>query len=269
MTTNPNTTITLDENQLLQMLATIQGRSVEDLRSLITAPERPSVAEQIAAFLPKLSERTRETYAVHLRRLLRGVPPVCDQACAPCLKRHYAEDPDHPGKRFEHYECTCRCHKCVDSRISIEPLGDAIVGPDVYTRELVEQLATVARRYAVKRGLGDNAKRAKRGLPPKRAEGRNAAETAINVMSALFKNAADHMSKANPALDVRKPKRNPKERRTLVPFELAELHYVTATGGDDPDLDLLRCRSLERGSRRRTLACRCCRCMRTRLGRRA
>jgi hypothetical protein len=47
------------------------------------------------------------------------------------------------------------------------------------------------------------------------------------------------MTKANPTLDVREPKRNPKERRTLSVFELAELHDVTATGGDDPKLDVL------------------------------
>lgn len=239
MTTNPDTIDPAEIERAVRLLAATKNMSIESFESFLAAQAGPRVADDIAGCLPKLTERTRETYAVHYRRLLRGVPPVCDQSCEPCLKRKVIVDPAFPGRRFDGYECTCPCSKCVDSRISIAPLGDQFAGPAVYTKSLVEELAEVARRYAVKRGIVDNRKRAKKSKPAKRAEGRNAAETAINALSTLFRHAAAHMNGANPAHQFERPKRNPKERRALMPFELAELHLVTATGGDDPELDLL------------------------------
>lgn len=85
--------------------------------------------------------------------------------------------------------------------------------------------------------LGHRA-RASHGKPAKRGDGHNAAETAIGAMRSLLAAVEDHCD-PQAALDVKKPHRNPREKRSIRPSELVELHVVTASGGDDPELDVL------------------------------
>jgi len=79
------------------------------------------------------------------------------------------------------------------------------------------------------------------------------AETnAITTARAFFRLAVqDGLIRSNPAAAVRKPRRNPRERRALTPGEIADLDQVARTRSDDPELDTLLVRfHLETGARR-------------------
>jgi integrase/recombinase XerC len=72
--------------------------------------------------------------------------------------------------------------------------------------------------------------------------GRNAAENLISALRCLYQRAADDgliEEKDNPARKVAKPRRMPSTRRALTDKELSEINQVTATTGDDPELDAL------------------------------
>ncbi len=240
MTTIQNPTNIAADDQF-EALAASLGIDRAELERRLATPARPApttVAVHVADYLAPLGKATRDTYATHLLRMVRGVGPVCDQKCEPCLLRSLTRR-HIDGSMVEDYICTCTCGECRRSHIVIPPLGDRIVGPDVYTRNLVENLATVARRYAIKSGIIDNRGRAARGLPSKKADGHNAAETSIAAFRSLFATALEHLDNENPASKVPKPRRDTKERRPMQPFELAELHLLTASGGNDPELDLL------------------------------
>ncbi len=230
-----------DQEVALAALAKSLGIGVNELRRRVTAPavgDAPTVAAHVDVYLARLTPATRETYSTHLLRMVRGVGPVCDQTCEPCLERRLPML-HVDGSHVEDYVCTCRCNACTSSRITIPALGNCAVGPDVYTKDLVHDLAAVARRYAIKSGIVDNRRRAQRGLPMKKGDGHNAAETAVAAMRSLYATASAHLDGKNPAQQVPKPRRDPKERRPMQPFELAELHLITATGGNDAELDLL------------------------------
>jgi integrase len=222
----------------LATLAASMGIDVAELAKRIGTPavDAPTVAEHVSTYLARSTPTTRDTYSTHLLRMVRDVGPVCDQTCEPCLQRELPRQ-HVDGSMVEDYVCRCDCKPCVSSRITIPALGGRIVGTDVYTLELTRDLAAVARRYAVKSGVVDNRGRARRGLPAKRADGHNAEESAIAALRSLFTSGAAYLGAANPAKAVRKPRRDPKERRPMQPFELAELHLVTVTGGNDPELD--------------------------------
>ncbi len=224
----------------LGALAASMGITIDELRRRVDSPPiaAPTVAEHVTAYLARLGPSTRETYSTHLLRMVRGVGPVCDQLCAPCLERRLPRL-EIDGSRVEDYVCGCACKACMSSRITIPAMGERTVGPDTYTKDLVHDLSVVARRYAIKSGVVDNRKRATRGLPMKKGDGHNAAETAVAAMRSLYATASAHLAGRNPAHEIRKPRRDPKERRPLQMFELAELHLVTATGGNDSELDVL------------------------------
>lgn len=229
------------DHDTVAALAAQLGIGADELRRRIGAPAgpaAPTVAEHVDSYLARQTPSTRETYSTHLLRMVRGVGPVCDQTCEPCLERQYPMR-DVDGSMVEDYRCGCRCKACLSSRITIPPLGNCTVGLDVYTKDLVQNLAAVARRYAIKSGVIDNRSRAQRGLPMKKADGHNAAECAVGSLRSLFATASIHLGGTNPAREVPKPRRDPKERRPMQPFELAELHLITATGGNDPELDVL------------------------------
>jgi len=72
--------------------------------------------------------------------------------------------------------------------------------------------------------------------------GRNAAENLISALRCLYNRAVDDgliEEKDNPARKVAKPRRMPSTRRALTDKELAEINQVTATTGDDPEIDVL------------------------------
>jgi integrase len=211
---------------LLGELARQSGRSVADLQAALASMEAPTIAAAVAEFLKGQSDRTRDTYGYHLKRLVNGFGPCCDALCRTC------RDPE------TGFECRCRCAQCRDSRITIPALGDIHVSSTVLTSALVNEMGIVARRHAVWRGLLHNRKRALRGLPSKQASGKNAQETAIQAMRSLLKSVKKHCD-ASVGQEVPKPRRDPREKRPLRRFELAELHHVTANGGNDPELDTL------------------------------
>ena len=82
--------------------------------------------------------------------------------------------------------------------------------------------------------------------------GRSAKESAITGLRAMFARAiGDRLITDNPALQVRKPPRPRRTRSALTADQLTALYKVTATGGDDPELDALLTRFLvETGARR-------------------
>lgn len=238
---NTVTNSTNNTDAQMAALAASLGLDVAELARRLATPAGPApttVGMHVAKYLALRVGATRDTYSTHLLRMVRGVGPVCDQKCEPCLQRTLTRRLI-DGSMVEDYICTCTCTPCKSSHVTIPPLSECIVGPDVYTVELTQTLATVARRYAVKSGIVDNRSRARRGLPAKKADGHNAEESAIAAMRSLFDTALDHLNGANPAKLVKKPRRDPKERRPMQPFELGDMHLLTASGGDDPELDVL------------------------------
>jgi integrase len=231
------------DQTLLDQLAGKLGMSVADLRAAVSASrEAPTVAAFIGNYLARSTARTRNTYGDHLNRLLRGVGPVCEQLCPACLtpvKSISGMTSNNRPIYVTDYVCSCECVRCRQSRITIEPIGHLPVGPDVFTVRLAADLTAVARRYAVKTGVNRNRRRAARNRPLVRGDGHNAEETALNAMRCIYKLAAEHIGATNLSDTIQRPKRHPKERRSLQPFELAELVHVTGAGGNDPELDLL------------------------------
>jgi integrase len=213
--------------ELLRQLAASSGLSVEELTRRLAAPAGPTVAAHIADYLTKLGENTRRTYATALRRFAEGVGPVCDQTCEPCL------DPDRD------YTCHCDCRACVSSRLTAPRIADEPVSAAVYSRDNADRIRVISRRLAIKKGIVENRRRARRGLVAKSADGFGAEETAVAALRSLYAAGAEWCGGTNAAAGITKPRRRSRERRPMHPFELVELCYVTATGGNDPELDAL------------------------------
>lgn len=212
---------------LLAAIAQQLGRPVDDVAAVLGASAgAPTVADAVEKYLARQTERTRTTYSTALRRIVHGYGPFCDQRCEACLDRAYD------------YTCRCNCAACTSSRITIPALGTTRVSKQVLTTDLVADLAAVSYRHAIKKGILDNRARAALGKPPKRADGHNSAESAVAAMRSFFRSVAGYCD-PQAARDVAKPRRDPREKRPMRPSELVELHLVTATGGDDPELDVL------------------------------
>ncbi len=226
-----------DRRETVEELAARSGYTVAELQALLAKPGGVLALDHVAAYAAsRKSKRTRETYDCHHGRMLRGVGPVCDQTCEPCLVPVRTPKAGTKSQTVD-FPCRCDCSNCRVSRITITPLGDLRVSPEVYSKDLVVTLSLVAGRYAVKSGIVANRRRAKRGMPPKKADGHNASETAISAMRSLFLDAG--VDSYQDALKVKKPARSPKGRRRLEDFEFVELILLTETGGNDPDLDAL------------------------------
>lgn len=84
------------------------------------------------------------------------------------------------------------------------------------------------------------------------ADGRGAAENAVAAFRWFFGRAvANDFIAVNPAAKIAKPRRNGARRRALETDELEQLFDVVASGGNDPDLDMLLVRfHFETGARR-------------------
>ncbi|MDI5979849.1 tyrosine-type recombinase/integrase [Amycolatopsis magusensis] len=84
--------------------------------------------------------------------------------------------------------------------------------------------------------------------------GRNAAENFIAAMRCLYKHLVNDGrldERANPAIRVTKPRRNPSTRRALASDRISELNDIVAGTGNDPELDALICRLHEESACRR------------------
>lgn len=215
---------------LLNTIATGLGITPDEAHRRLTAtpaPPAPTVTDHISNYLATLTANSRRTYATHLKRLSDGIGPVCDQTCPPCM------DPTNG------YLCACDCRACTTSRLDHPRLADEIVSPVTYSRDHAQRICTIARRLAVKKGRVDNARRQRRGQAPKIADGAGAEETAVAALRSLFATATTWCGPDNPAQQLRKPPRRSRERRPLHDFELLQLRYITATGGNDSELDTL------------------------------
>lgn len=231
MTEMPNLQPTPSEAEAV--LAKDLDMTVEELRRRLKPA--PTVGEKVASYLAGAVENTRRTYVTNLERMLRGVGPVCDQTCEPCLERRYLVE----NRRYVDFVCNCTCSGCMSSRLTIEPHAHLPVGPNVLTQELAAAVAEVARRYAIKTGILDNRARAALGLPSKKADGVGARCSAIEAMSAFYTSVAQLIDYRNGALDVARSRRRSREKRPLQDFELGLLMRLTGTGGTDPTLDVL------------------------------
>ena len=187
------------------------------------------------------SRDTGRTYMTAFKILRDGFGAICDQTCEPCLVE------------TTKFKCGCGCRSCRDSAIELKPQGDLLVGPDTLSARNFELVIRATRRLAIKRGIVENRARAKKGKPAKTAPGIGAEETAVAALRSLFDYAARHgfVDGDNPGRAIDKPRRPGSTRRALADFELVELYDLTATGGDDPALDLLLVDfGIESGSRR-------------------
>jgi site-specific recombinase XerD len=206
-------------------LAARLGIGADEVTARLAGPAAPLVADHIADYLAECTENTRRTYATPLRRLRDGVGPICDQHCEPCLSGDFT--------------CRCDCAPCRSSRVVVPALAAERVSALSYSEDHARTLTVVARRMAVKKGIVDNRRRAERGLVPKMADGYGAEETTVAALRSLFQHAVRYTNGVNHAQAVKKPRRADRERRPLQDFELIELHMVTSTGGNDPELDTL------------------------------
>ena len=212
----------------------------KELGHSLVSLSAPTVAEKVKEILSLYpSGRSGDTYGTHLNRLVKGFEATCDQACEPCMDA---------GQDFR---CLCSCAKCAKSQISLAPQGDVVVGPTALAAVNVALVSSFARRTAIKHGVLDNRKRATRGLAAKQADGTGAEESAISALRSLCAACSEHLGGANPGLTVKKPRRPGPSRRALADFEMVELYDLTATGGDDIELDtLLFDFGIESGARR-------------------
>lgn len=207
-----------------------------------THSDAPLIRDAIATFLVHQQRNTRRTYQTHLNRVRDGIAPICDQNCVPCSTPVRTQPLDEqgntmPGRQYA-FECQCECKACKQSRISLPPLGGLQVGPKTVCADTLRTLSQAALRTAIKSGNYDNARRARKQKPPKKADGFGAQETAIAAFRA-FCNANRQWTGGYDGLDVDKPSRNSDGRRPLDPWEMIELAQVTELGGNDPELDAL------------------------------
>lgn len=200
------------------------------------------VRDAIQQHMRTLGESSRKTYKTHLLRLRDGIAPICDQECEPCSIPVRTQPLDDDGRRRSGrqyvFECRCDCRGCVDSRVSLAPQGPLELGSAVLCRATLAIVSVAAYRIAKKSGNYDNARRARLGKPPKKADGHGAQENAVAALRSLCK-AYAAWTNGYDGLDVAKPTRSSDSRRPLEDYEMAELCQVTELGGRDPELDSL------------------------------
>lgn len=102
----------------------------------------------------------------------------------------------------------------------------------------LQALSLFAKTHAVQRSNSRN--------------GTSAQESCVSALRCFFALAvADGIIEKSPAAELKKPTRQPSDRRHFSDEEVVTLYKVTSTGGDDPALDTLLLRfHLETGARR-------------------
>ena len=121
-------------------------------------------------------------------------------------------------------------------RLLVDQHGDKLLS-EVKTSTL-QALSLFAKTHAIQRSNGRN--------------GTSAQEHCVSAMRCFFALAvADGLIEKSPATALKKPTRQPSDRRGFSDEEVVTLYKVTSTGGDDPVLDTLLLRfHLETGARR-------------------
>jgi len=121
-------------------------------------------------------------------------------------------------------------------RYLVEQHGEKSLS-DVKTSTL-QALSLYAKTHAVKRSNSRN--------------GTSAQESCVSALRCFFALAvADGLIEKSPGAAMKKPTRQPSDRRAFSDEEVVTLYTVTSTGGDDPVLDTLLLRfHLETGARR-------------------
>jgi len=121
-------------------------------------------------------------------------------------------------------------------RLLADQHGDVPLS-DIKTSTL-QTLSLYAKTHAVQRSNSRN--------------GTSAQESCVSAMRCFFALAeADGLIEKSPAAALKKPTRQPSDRRAFSDEEVVTLYNVTSTGGDDPVLDTLLLRfHLETGARR-------------------
>jgi len=221
------------ETTLADVLARLEGG---------TAPARPAaryptVREHVEATERVLDQNTRRTWSTHYRRLLEGTAYQCGCTCDACLDVEAG--------------CSCGCAGC-RNRVRVEPLADLELVPRSIRKTHVEEWATTAQRMSAKKAVAANRRRAAAGLAPKPSDGNGGRENAVTAYRHLFGRLVDdELWETNPAMAVRKPKRNDTVRRGLYDDEIGPYFDAVVSGGDDPELDFhLAWLHLESGARR-------------------
>lgn len=185
----------------------------------------PTLAAHVDVVTRMLSRATRETWRTHFRRLVDGTPAFCSCACDECLDLTIG--------------CRCDCDDCGD-KLGIAASADLVLRPNSVRKSDVETWGVVAQRMAAKKAIAENRRRHKQGLSPKPTHGKGGAENAITAYRHLFQYFVDDETwTTNPAMKVKKPKRDDTVRRSLHDGEVGEFLDVVVTGGDDTALDFL------------------------------
>lgn len=220
--------VTANPAALLAAISSLIDQAGIDPTALAATDPRshPTLAAYIDKLAALLSENTRRTWITHWRRLSDGSGRYCARP--------------HDGCTDPEAGCTCGCKACTTAAVQVPAAGHKVLTPGAFSRSELELAVEVARRAAAARAARDNRRRARCGLAPKPELGKGAAELAITAYRHLFSRAVDDdLIDRNPAERIRKPARDDSVRRSITDPELAELFAVIASGGDDPNLDLL------------------------------
>ena len=238
----------MSQDQILNSIASLlvaNGLTVEDLAAHRGVSESGSVGPTMEVFVDRaargLTKNTARSYQTHFAHLLNGIPRQCECVCSTCVDQFVADG-----------TCACECAKSAKSAASFP----ATLGLRLSRRAIedldLELFVQLVQRMAIKRARHDNVVRAGRGLAPKPTHGQGAREMAVTALRHLFgRMAAKGLTPTNPAAGLKKGHRSGSRRRALDDTELAELFHVVASGGDDPELDvMLPWSSFELGARR-------------------
>lgn len=187
------------------------------------------------------SAGTKRGYITHWKRLRHGVGPQCTCTCDACLDQF-----------AQHECCRCECATCA-AAVSFTAMGDVPLKPGRFTRTGIEPLVIIAGRMSAKKAHLDNAKRAKKGLPPKVTHGQGGQEMCVCALRHLFGRAVDdELLSTNPAARLEKGERSESKRRALTLSEMEDLFDEAVNGGDDPALDFAICWTLLETAGRKT-----------------
>lgn len=199
----------------------------------------PTLSDLTTGVLGRMKHNTARTYATHLHRLVEGTAAHCECLCDACCDVEM-------GCACAPNCSTCRVRRHIPAQAELRLVPGSVKKSDL------EDYLVVTKWLARKKATAENRRRALEGRSAKPALGLGAQENAVAAYRALFQTLVDdEVWSTNPALRLKKPRRNKTRRRSLRDHELPELLNAVVTGGNDTELDfLLTWFHLESGARR-------------------
>lgn len=210
-----------------------QGLTVADLAEFTrNAGDAPSERQTIEQFAPKaltgLSKNSQRSYQTHFDHLIEGIARQCECVCPACIQEFARAG-----------TCTCTCKKTCAKARTFPAQGNVVITTRAIASIDLELMVELVQIMAVKRAKGENIIRARRGLSVKPTHGQGAREMCVTALRRLKTRMLEkELIEPETGKGPQKGTRGEPKRRALTDNELAEVFSTTATGGDDPVLDL-------------------------------